>query len=120
MKNGPLVPDWVIPRMPSGTIVVTPWDAFDGVAAGPATTAVGREVFASGLSFAHTDLLTCRFAAVSRCVDPEDGRIVETILVRLLWCRFTGQGGYLSGGRFERMLGNEFDDTVVRDLFAGL
>ncbi|MGC1273735.1 MAG: hypothetical protein WBC44_08520 [Planctomycetaceae bacterium] len=119
MKNGPLVPEWATPRGPTGTIVVTPWNVCDGVPAGPSMLAEGRDVSSSGLSFAHAGLLACRFAAVSFRADREDGSIVETILVRLLWCRFTGQGGYLSGGRFERMLGDEFDDGTTRELLAG-
>lgn len=107
--NRLLVPEEAAVRFPAGPIVVTPWDVLDDVPAGPSLRATSRDVSAGGLSFAHAGLLTCRFAAVSCRTNAADGTRTETMLVRLLWCRFIGRHRYLSGGRFERTFDEVFD-----------
>ncbi|HEX6984624.1 MAG TPA: hypothetical protein VF170_04570 [Planctomycetaceae bacterium] len=112
MKSGPVVQGRAVLRMPfDEPVVVTPWELAAGRPAGPSLLASGRDLSPTGLSFSHADPLPCRFAAVSfrgERTDPEGGPLIETVVVRLLWCRFLRGGTYLSGGRFERMLGDEF------------
>jgi hypothetical protein len=92
-------------------IVITPWDMTAGAPAGPSLLAGGRDLSSGGLSFSHVGPLPHRHVAVSFRGDgrDEEGRpIVETLIVRLIWCRFTRRGIYLSGGRFEGTLSESF------------
>ena len=97
-------------------VVVTPWGEAANAPVGAAMLATGRDLSSAGLSFSHADPLPYRFAAVSLLIGTpgSDGEpVVETLLLRLLWCRFTRAGRYLSGGRFERSLGPLFGDALA-------
>src|SRR5690606_22626427 len=109
MQNGPLVPDWGTLLVPAGPVAVTPWDDAADRASETAKLVSWRQLTASRATFSHAEPLPCRFAAVSFRIATHDGFVLRTMLVRLLWCRFTGRGDYVSGGRVERMLGEEFD-----------
>lgn len=92
-------------------IVLTPWDSRTGAALAPASLASGREISSRGLSFSHERSIPHRSVAVSFRTDrlDESGTLaIETIVVRLIWCRFTRKGEYLSGGRFDGILPDEF------------
>jgi len=56
----------------------------------------GRDISGQGLSFSHGKPITTRFAAVSFKVASG----IETVVVRLAWCRFSRPGSYVSGGKF--------------------
>lgn len=58
----------------------------------------GRDISAQGLSFSHGKPITTRFAAVSFQVATG----IETVVVKLAWCRFSRPGSYVSGGKFVR------------------
>lgn len=112
VRSGPVTEGRVALRVPfDETVVVTPWDVAGRAPAGPAILAAGRDLSTSGLSFSHAGTLPYRYVAVSFRGDrrDEEGRpVIETLLVRLIWCRFTRRGLYLSGGKLEGTLGESF------------
>jgi hypothetical protein len=55
----------------------------------------GRDISVGGISFRHDDLLPHRFVAVS-FRSPFGTQI---LVAKLLWCRFAGEGHYMSGGQ---------------------
>jgi hypothetical protein len=114
VKSGPVVQGRSSLRIPfSDLIVVTPWDEAARGPTGRSILADGRDISEEGVAFRHRQPLPYRYAVVSyRETDPQDGepRAVESVLVRLLWCRFVRGGSYLSGGRFERPLEREFGE----------
>ena len=61
----------------------------------------GRDLSLGGLSFRHRRALVCRKAAVTFLLDADE---IESVVVRLTWCRFTQAGIYESGGPFVRRL----------------
>ena len=70
----------------------------DGVTPLPeSTTVVGKNVSNHGIGFYHREPIPHRRVIVTLGNAPES-RL--TILTELLWCRFTRQGWYDSGGRF--------------------
>lgn len=79
--------------------VLTPVDAEGNRRLGPPTTAAGKHLSESGVSFFHPEPIAHRWviASVPKC----DGTWVG-FLVDLDWCRFTRQGWYESGGRLLR------------------
>jgi hypothetical protein len=113
VKSGPVVQGRSSLRIPfTELIVVTPWDEATRGPTGRAVLADGRDISEEGIAFRHRQPLPCRYAVVSyRGADPEEARSVESVLVRLLWCRFVRGGNYLSGGRFERPLEREFGEA---------
>jgi len=112
VKSGPVTEGRGALRVPfDETVVVTPWDVAGRAPAGPAILAAGRDLSTGGLSFSHAGTLPHRYVAVSFRGDRRDdeGRpAIETLLVRLIWCRFTRRGLYLSGGKLEGTLGESF------------
>jgi hypothetical protein len=114
VKCGPVIEGRGALRVPfDETVVVTPWDIAKGAPVGPSVLAAGRDLSTTGLSFSHTAALAARHVAVSFRGDHADreGRPeIDTLLVRLIWCRFTRRGIYLSGGRLE---------GTIRDGFGG-
>jgi len=58
----------------------------------------GRDVSAGGIAFLHQHPLPFRRVAVTL----PTARGMTTVIVRLTWCRFSGQGRYVSGGRIIR------------------
>lgn len=123
VKSGPVVQGRSSLRIPfAETVIVTPWDeARRGPSARP-LLADGRDISEEGVAFRHRQPLPCRFAAVSyRGLNPADREtpVVESVLVRLLWCRFMLSGVYLSGGRFERHLDAEFGEAFAPLLCRG-
>lgn len=56
----------------------------------------GRDASGQGLSFSHGSPITTRFAAVALRVASG----IETVVVKLSWCRFSRPGSYVSGGKF--------------------
>lgn len=97
-------------------VVITPWSEIDDGPAGHSLLADGRDISPSGISFWHEDSLPYRAVAISyRGTERDDDEqwFVETLLVRLLWCRFGKNGRYLSGGRIEKMIEYEFGRPLV-------
>lgn len=111
VKFGPVTERAAV-RVPfDESVVVTPWDVAMAAPAGPSLLAGGRNLSTGGISFSHVGLLPHRHVAVSfpgTRRDEEGDRVIETLIVRLIWCRFTRRGIYLSGGRFEGTLGDAF------------
>lgn len=92
-------------------VVVTPWNVAAAAPAGQSLLASGRDLSAGGLCFSHVGPLPYRYVAISFRGDRRDeqGRpVIETRIARLIWCRFTRRGIYLSGGRFEGALDDAF------------
>jgi hypothetical protein len=58
----------------------------------------GRDISVEGASFYHSHPLPERFAAISY----KTGRGIETVVLRLSWCRYFKPGSYLSGGKLIR------------------
>lgn len=56
----------------------------------------GRDVSGQGASFCHSAPITTRFAAISFRVAAG----LQTVVVKLSWCRFSRPGSYVSGGKF--------------------
>ncbi|MBA3315871.1 MAG: hypothetical protein M3552_05635 [Planctomycetota bacterium] len=114
VKSGPVVQGRAALRMPfAEPVVVTPWNTASGSPGGRSQLSSGRDISEDGIAFLHREALPCQFAAVSfrglAAFDDDDSElVVETVLVRLLWCRFVRSGHYLSGGRFEKTLGEDF------------
>ncbi len=79
-------------------LLVTPLDDQTGEPNAPAMIVVGRDISLSGLSFTHRDPLSCR--TVGCTFKPLDEEKLESVIVRLTWCRFTRQRLYQSGGKF--------------------
>lgn len=97
-------------------IVITPWCEKADCPAGHSLLADGRDVSPTGISFWHRESLPFRTVAVSYRGSGRDETSewsVETLLVRLLWCRFSQNGKYLSGGRFESEIGAEFGQPLA-------
>jgi len=116
VKSGPVVQGRSSLRVPFDVLlVITPWDDATQGPAGRSFLAEGRDLSEEGVAFRHRQSLPCRFAAVSyRGQAAEDrSHFVESVLVRLLWCRFVRDGFYLSGGRFERQLDAEFGEAFT-------
>ncbi|HEX4130638.1 MAG TPA: hypothetical protein VHZ24_11400 [Pirellulales bacterium] len=66
---------------------------------GPTVTAAGKHISESGIGFFHNEPLPYRWVIASI----ETGeRLSLGFLVDVSWCRFTRQGWYESGGRFQR------------------
>jgi len=65
------------------------------------TTVVGRDISPTGISFFHEQALPNRRAIVT-FEHPDVGTF--TMEIDLSWCRFTGTGWYVSGGRLLRNL----------------
>ncbi len=82
---------------PIAVTLLDPHDLPDG----EPLLAAGRDISKGGISFTHCRPLSCRRVAVTLRLD--DGAC-ETILTELLWCRFTREGIYQSGGVFVRKI----------------
>ena len=63
----------------------------------PAFTVIGKHLSETGLSFYYERPLP--FRRVNVCLGSHAGLEVELVM-DLSWCRFVGQGWYVSGGRF--------------------
>jgi len=117
VKSGPVVQGRSSLRIPfAELLIVTPWDEASRGPAGRSILADGRDLSEEGIAFRHRHQLPCRFAVVSYRgqTDVEcEAQFVESVLVRLLWCRFVRSGVYLSGGRFERQLDAEFGEAFM-------
>lgn len=116
VKCGPVIEGRGALRVPfDETVVVTPWDVAKGAPAGASILAAGRDLSTTGLSFSHTAALAARYVAVSFRGDRigDDRRPeIDTMLVRLIWCRFTRRGIYLSGGRLEGTIRDGFGEAL--------
>jgi len=64
--------------------------------AGPPQRVLGLDISVDGLSFTHQKPLACRYAAIAF----QTAQCVETHVARLIWCRYSRQRHYVSGGRF--------------------
>jgi hypothetical protein len=122
VKSGPVIQSRNALRMPfAEPVVVTPWNVSTGTPSSRSILAGGRDISEDGIAFRHGDSLPCRYVAVSfrnpdTAIEAEPA--VESLLVRLLWCRFMRAGEYLSGGHFERMLPEEFGQPFATLLGA--
>ncbi len=65
---------------------------------GPSVVVVGRHLSLQGLGFYHPQPLAERWMIATLTASGSP----QSFLLRLDWCRFTGQGWYESGGRFLR------------------
>lgn len=83
-------------------IAVTPLEEQTDEPIGRPMRACGRDLSPGGISFTHHRPLPYRTVAVS--FDFEDEKTVETVVARLIWCRYTRGGLYLDGGRILRRL----------------
>lgn len=63
---------------------------------GPPQRVRGCDISVDGLSFTHWKPLACRNAAIVF----QSAQGTETHVVRLIWCRYSRQKHYVSGGRF--------------------
>lgn len=69
----------------------------------------GWDISQSGISFLHNEPLPSRVIAATFL---RVNRTLETVLVRLQWCRFTRQLVYRSGGNFLKKLDSSFASKI--------
>lgn len=82
-------------------IAITPLDEAAERPIGPARVAHGRDISPGGIAFLHREVLPFRHVAVTFL----DGTaLLQSVAVRLTWCRFSSDGVYKSGGKFLRLL----------------
>ncbi len=94
--------------------LVCPYDSELDRAMGPFSVVTGRDISLGGVSFSHTQPLSCRRIV---CVFLDEGRVLSAVLVKLNWCRFTKQGVYLSGGQFLRTVRMDMDGELDPSLY---
>lgn len=58
----------------------------------------GRDISVDGISFRHGQPLPFRYATVSL----RTAHGIESAVCRLIWCRYSREGHYVSGGKFVR------------------
>ena len=80
-------------------MVLTPLDPGSALPDGDPTLVAGRNLSLQGVSFSHEHPLPYRDIVLTFAL-PGGG--VESMVVRLKWCRFTRGGKYQSGGRLLR------------------
>jgi hypothetical protein len=69
-------------------------DSGEFVAVSDSIIARGRDISVGGISFRHEETLPHRFVAVSFHMPFG----MQTLVAQLLWCRFTWEEHYISGG----------------------
>ncbi len=88
-------------------VAITPIDEQTGEPTHETMLAVGKNISLGGLCFGHRFPLPHRNIAVSFLAD--DGQSIESVTMRLTWCRFTREGTYQSGGQFQSMISSSID-----------
>lgn len=71
---------------------------------GEGSIVIGKHLSTGGLDFYTREPIADRKVVVS--LDDGDVQSIQ-VLTELTWCRFSGQGMYLNGGRFLRPLGGD-------------
>lgn len=99
----------------TGSIVLTPFDLEMSTPSGESRLVTGRNLSLHGISFAHETPLPYRDIVLSFALPDGD---VESMVTRLMWCRFTRDGSYYSGGRLlrtvESPIGSDVDWNLLR------
>lgn len=93
----------------NGAIVLTPFDAGSSSPNGEPRLVRGRNVSLHGISFEHETPLPHRDIVLTFALP--DG-CVESLVTRLMWCRFNRDGRYQSGGRLLRSIASPIDCNV--------
>lgn len=96
-------------------LVLTPFDAGSDSPNGEPRLVTGRNVSLHGISFEHETPLPHRDIVLTFALP---GGNVESIVTRLMWCRFNRDGRYQSGGRLMRSIaspiGSDVDWNLLR------
>jgi hypothetical protein len=96
-------------------LVMTPFNSHAATPDGEPKLVTGRNLSLHGVSFAHDQPLPYRDVVLTFSLP---GGEVESMMVRLTWCRFTRDGRYQSGGRLlrsvESPIGGDVDWQLLR------